>query len=149
VIEIVPATMSHARAIRLRDGDAREVAALGFTQEEGFAISLGRAVWADAYLVDGEVGAILGFSLSCLLGDRGQPWLMTGEPVNRVRKSFARLARDRISDLRRRYRYLANYVHADYTASLRFMAWLGFTVEPPQPFGRLGAPFCFIWMGKP
>ena len=58
MIEVVPATMEHARAIRLRDGDAMEIAALGETQESALAKTLGRALWAETYLVDGEPGAI-------------------------------------------------------------------------------------------
>jgi hypothetical protein len=147
VISIVPATVDHARAIVLRPGDAAEIAALGVTQEEGLRTSLERAVWADAYLVDGEVAAILGCGFSSLLGGHATPWLITGVPIERVRKSFAKLAKARIAELHAQYGTLVNYVHADYRASLRFMAWLGFVVGEPQPVGPLGASFCRVSMG--
>jgi hypothetical protein len=149
MIMIEPATMVLAARIELRPGDAREIAALGMTAEEGLAISLARAVWADAYLVDGAVAAILGFSLSSLLGGIGQPWLITGRPIDRVRKTFMRTARTRIVEMRDRHGMLANYVHADYPEALAFMRWLGFTIGEPRPYGRLGAPFCFVTMGAP
>ena len=149
MITIVPATMAHARAIDLREADAREIEALGFTQEEGLRLSLDRAVWAHAYLVDGEIAAILGFSLTSLLGGGGQPWLITGKPVERVKKSFARIARARIAEMKAQHGYLANWVHAEYTESLRFMAWLGFDIGEPRPYGRHGAPFCLVSMGAP
>ncbi len=130
-ITIVPATMEHARAIELRPQDAAEIAAHGISKEKGLQISLDWAVWAQAYLVTddhgrGEVAAILGCGMSNLLGGHATPWLITGRPVERVRKSFARLAKARIAELRARFPVMINYVHAEYADSLRFMAWLGF-----------------------
>jgi hypothetical protein len=149
VIEIVPATLEHARAIDLRDADAREIAAHGLSKEAGLSFSLDRALWADAYLVDGKVAALLGCGTTSLLGGHATPWLITGKPVERVRKSFARLAREKIAELRERYPLMINYVHADYADALKFMAWLGFTIDPPRPWGPLKAPFCRIHMRGP
>ena len=112
-------------------------------------MSLDRALWADAYLRDGQDAALLGCGMSSFLGGHPTPWLVTGKPVDRIRKSFARLAKQRIEEMRARYPFMANYVHADYRQSLRFMAWLGFAVDPPRPFGPRGAPFCRIHMGVP
>lgn len=148
-IEIVPATMDHARAIDLRPGDRREIEALGLVPEAGIRLSLDRAMWADAYLCNGEVAALLGCSVSSFLGGHLTPWLVTGNPVARIKKSFAVLARQRIAEMRRRYRFMANYVHADYRESLRFMEWLGFSIDPPGPFGPKRAAFCRIHMGVP
>jgi hypothetical protein len=147
MITIVSATMEHACAIDLRDGDAREIAALGFTKEEGLSISLARALWADAYLIDGDVAALLGFSQSSLLGGVGQPWLITGQPIDRHRKTFMSIARDRIIEMRARHGVLANWVHAEYREALAMMRWLGFSIGRPQPYGRLGQPFCLVTMG--
>lgn len=147
-ITIVNATMAHVEQIDLRAADAREIAAHGLSKEEGLSFSLARALWASAYLVDGEVAAILGCGTPSLLGGYATPWLITGKPVERVRKSFARLAREKIAELRERYPLMINYVHADYADSLKFMAWLGFTIDPPQPWGPLAARFCRIHMGE-
>jgi len=125
----------------------REIAALGFTQEEGLSISLARALWADAYLIDGEVAALLGFSQSSILGGVGQPWLITGLPIDRHRKSFMKIAGARIVEMRARHGVLANWVHAEYREALAMMRWLGFSVGAPQPYGRLGRLFCLVTMG--
>ncbi len=74
--------MDHASAIKLRPGDAAEIAALGLGKMQAFEASLARSVWADAYLVvdetgRGEVGAIMGLAETSLLGG-ASPWLMTG-----------------------------------------------------------------------
>ncbi len=149
MINVVPATMAHAEAIDLRPGDAREIAAHGVTKADGLRISLERALWADAYLIDGEVGAILGIGMSSLLGGHATPWLITGRPVDRCRKAFLRLTRARIEELKRRHPVLVNWVHADYAQSLRWLRWLGFTVEAPRPLGPAGALFCRVSIGDP
>jgi hypothetical protein len=146
MITIVPATLEHARMIELRPGDAREIAAHGVSKEEGLRRSLERAVWADAYLADGEVAAILGCGLSCLLGGHATPWLITGRPVDRHKKDFLRLTRARLADLRRVHPVMMNWIHAPYAEALRWARWLGFTVEPPVPLGPFGEPFCRIVM---
>jgi len=145
MITIEPATMEHARTIRLRDGDAMEIAALGVTKEAGLGFSLARSIWANAYLADGEVAAISGLALTSMIGGDATLWLITGEPVNRYKKEFLRLTRQRLAEVRREWPVLIDYVHAPYTEALR---WLGFAIEPPRPFGPLGAPFCRAVIGE-
>jgi hypothetical protein len=90
--------------------------------------------------------AILGFSLASLLGGGGQPWLITGRPVDRIKKTFMRTCRARIAEMRRRHGALRNFVHAEYPEALALMRWLGFEIGPPQPHGRLKQPFCLVFL---
>ncbi len=140
-IQIVPATIWHARRIELRSGDRAEIEALGLTAEEGLRLSLARALWADAYLIEGEVAAILGLGVPSMLGRVATPWLVTGRPVDRHRKAFLRLTRARLQEMRRGRELLVNHVHADYAQAVRWLAWLGFEITPARPFGPLGALF--------
>jgi hypothetical protein len=138
--------MAHARAIKLRPGDAREIAALGVTMPEAFVLSTSRALWADAWLIDGEVAAIVGLSVESLLGDEGVPWLLTGEPVERHKKLFLRETRAGVARMRGRFPVLRNFVHADYAEAVRWLAWLGFAIGGSRPHGPFGAPFRpFFW----
>jgi GNAT superfamily N-acetyltransferase len=148
VISIVKASMEHARAIELRDGDAREIAALGFTREEGIGRSLDSALWADAYLVDGEVAAIAGVSIGSLLGGEAIPWLVTGRPVERCRREFLRQTRAGVARMLRQFPVLCNHVHAEYTEAIRWLRWLGFTIEAPAPRGPRGELFCRASLSK-
>lgn len=148
MIEVVPATPAHLNAIDLRSGDAREIAALGVNKPQAFELSMSRALWAEAYLIDGEVAALVGLSTNSLLGGTGSPWLFTGTPVDRHRKDFLRLTRAGVARMRAEYPVLVNHVHADYRQAIRWLEWLGFTVAPPQPFGPLGAPFCRAAIGE-
>jgi hypothetical protein len=140
-IRIVPATMAHAEAIELRPGDAAEIAALGLCPRGALQASLARSLWADAYLAEGEVAAILGLGLPSMLGRVATPWLLTGLPVDCHRKAFLRLTRTRVELLRREWDLLVNYVHADYAQSIRWLAWLGFEIGAAVPLGPKGALF--------
>jgi hypothetical protein len=141
VISVVSATHAHADAIELRDGDRREIEALGLSLREGLAQSLARSVSADAYLVDGEIAALTGLALQPLVGGVAMPWLVTGRPVDRHRKAFLRLTRARTRRLLAEHRTLVAEVHADYPEAVRWLAWLGFTLAPARPIGPRGALF--------
>ena len=146
MIEIVPVTMEHVHAIDLRPGDAAECAALGMTKVEAMHRAIGRSLWSETYMVDGEPGAIRGLILPSLTGRIASPWLMTGVPVERYRKSFMELTRDGIERLRPEWDMLVSYVHADYARSIAWLRWLGFDIGPAAPVGRLGALFCPVTM---
>jgi hypothetical protein len=140
--------MAHVAAIDLRPGDAREIAALGHTKVEGLARSIARSLWTDAYMVDGEVAAILGLAPLSLLGARASLWLITGSPVDRNRKAFLRLCRARVAEVRAVWPVLIDYVHAEYAEAHRWLRWLGFTVGPPERYGALGSLFCRASIGE-
>lgn len=141
MITITAATPTHAERMDLRDGDRREIEAFGLSPREGILRSLARSVWADAYLVDGEVAALVGLALQPLVGGVAMPWLLTGRPVDRYRKAFLRLTRARTRRMLAEHGTLVAEVHADYREAVRWLAWLGFTLAPPRPLGPLGAPF--------
>jgi hypothetical protein len=130
-LRVVPATLDHARRLVLRAGDAAEIAALGLSKEQALFASIERAVWAETYLVDGEPAAIVGLGLSSLLGGWGVPWLLTGPACERHKKTFLRESRRQVARMLEEASPLINFVHADYRRALRWMAWLGFTIEAP------------------
>jgi hypothetical protein len=99
VIEIVPATIEHAHAIELREGDAREIAAMGLDKIAAVEQGLARALWAETYLVDGDVAAIVGVSCETLLGGTRSIWMLTGKPVDRCRKAFLRATRANVLNI--------------------------------------------------
>ncbi len=140
-IEIVPSTMAHARAIRLRAGDLMEIDAMGETQESAFEKTLGASLWAETYLIEGEPAVMRGVIPRSLLGGVANAWLMSGRPVERHRKSFMTLTREGVERMRHDWRELVSFVHADYRRSIAWLGWLGFALEPAAPLGPKGALF--------
>jgi len=147
-VEVVPVTPAHVESIELRPGDAREIAALGHSKVEGLGRSIARSLWADAYLIDGEVAAIVGLAPLSMLGGRASLWLITGRPVDRHRKTFLRLTRQRLLEVRQHWPIIVNHVHADYREAIRWLEWLGFVVASAQPFGPLRSAFCRVSIGE-
>ena len=139
MIEIVPARAEHAARLVLRAGDAAEVAAYGLTKEQAIADSLARSLWAETYLIDGEVAAIAGLGLSSLLGGHGVPWLLTGPACERHKRRFVLESRRQVARMLGEAAPLINYVHADYARAVRWLEWLGFTLDAPVAIE--GAPF--------
>jgi hypothetical protein len=148
-IEVVTANLAHAEAIDLRPGDAREIEALGLSPREGIARSLARSIRSDAYIADGEVAALAGVALQPLVGGMAMPWLLTGRPVDRHRRAFLRLTRARTQAMLAEHGRLLAQVHAEYREALRWLAWLGFSIAPPRPFGPRGALFHQAVLGLP
>lgn len=146
MISVAPATPADARALDLRPGDAREIAALGFGKEEAVARSLERSLWAETWRIDGAVAAISGVAATNLLAGIGSPWLLTGRPVDRHARTFLRETAKGIARMRAEFPVLCNHVHAEYRQALAWLRWLGFTIGPAQPYGPLGAPFCQVTM---
>lgn len=130
-IEIVPATLAHAAAIELRAGDAMEVAAMGATKDEAFRTSLARSLWAETYLVDGVPAAMVGLGLSAFVGGHGVPWLLTSPICERHKKRFLVESRRQVARMLAEVSPLKNFVHADYGRAVRWLAWLGFTLDAP------------------
>ena len=138
-VEIVPATLAHAAAIELRAGDAMEVAALGATKDEAFRTSLARSLWAETYLVDGVPAAMVGLGLSSFVGGHGVPWLLTSPICEHHKKRFLVESRRQVARMLAEVSPLMNVVHADYGRAVRWLAWLGFTLDAPIEIN--GAPF--------
>jgi hypothetical protein len=147
VIEIVHATREHAERIVLRPGDARELAALGIADPAGrLAESIQRSLWSNAYVIDGEVAALVGLAARTVLSGEGIPWLITGRPVDGHKKLFLRETRAGVERMRATFPVLRNIVHAEYHQTVRWLRWLGFEVLEPQPTGPLRQPFSvFQW----
>ncbi|MCX7366708.1 MAG: hypothetical protein NTV97_33515 [Alphaproteobacteria bacterium] len=138
-VEIGPAPLAHGAAIELRAGDAMEVAALGATKDEAFRTSLARSLWAETYLVDGVPAAMVGLGLSAFVGGHGVPWLLTSPLCERHKKRFLVESRRQVARMLAEVSPLMNVVHADYGRAVRWLAWLGFTLDAPIEIN--GAPF--------
>lgn len=131
-IAIVEASFAHAEALAesLREGDAMEIAALGFAPLEALDAVLCCSVRAQSALVDGpggvKVAAMWGYALPSLLGDTADLWAFSGHAADGEALAFLRASRDFVEDMQARHGELRALVALDYGAAVRWLKWLGF-----------------------
>jgi hypothetical protein len=90
--------------------------------------------------------AVLGIRPSYQFSDDGSPWLLGTEGLNKISKFFLKISNPIIEEMSRGFRTLSNYIDARYVKTVRWMKWLGFTIEEAEPFGELGLPFHNVHM---
>jgi hypothetical protein len=141
-IAIVPASFAHAEALAesLREGDAMEIAALGFAPLECLDAVLCASVQAHAALVAdaegrAEVAALWGYAAPSLLGDTADLWAFSGRPADAYPLPFLKASRDFVLALQGRYRRLQALVALDYGAAVRWLRWLGFADGAIETYG--------------
>lgn len=101
---------------------------------------------ARAGLIDGVPACVFGVSALSVLSDVGAPWLVGTAALERHAVPFLRRNRGFIAQWRGLYARLENMVDARHTVSVRWLGWLGFTLDPPFAWGHAGLLFHRFWM---
>jgi len=147
VVGTLPADVP-AIATGLRPGDLAEIRAEGFAGareaiEASVAVSSLRCL---AMMEEGRPIAICGVA-GTILSRVGRPWMLGTLALDRPGAQRALLAFSRLVAglMRDRYDHLENYVDARYAEAVRWVEWMGFTIEPPVPFGINGELFHRFW----
>ena len=135
-------------APHLRAADVAEIrAASGLESVEGLVRSfdLSTHVWAvrDA---TGRPIALWGVGPLSLVEGRGCPWLLAADAFEALGPDIARLSRPLLAAMRDLYPRLENHVDARHRKAVRWLSWLGFTIEPAMPWGVEGRPFHRFWI---
>ena len=138
------ATPRHAEELlgQLRPADRDEVEAASGNVERVIRQSL--AISDDPVAVraaDGGLIAIYGVAPVHLLSDQASPWLLGTARMQSNAKAVLRDAREYLAFARERYPRMMNYVDARNRSSIRWLRRVGFTLEPPAPFGVKGLSF--------
>lgn len=124
----------------LRENDAREITCAGYRVKRAIWQSYRTSLLRRSAFVDGEIAAMWGIGAAPL--DRsGRPWLMTTGAIEKLPLTYLKQARREVREMLDCYPVLYNWVHADYTAAVRFLRMLGFTLEKAAPWGPTGAMF--------
>ena len=151
---IDPASRSDADSLgsRLRAADIEEIrAASGLAP----AVALRRSyefsthVWAVREGGGPPIApaiALWGVGPFSLIDGRGCPWLMAADAFESLGPDIARLSRPLLAGMRDLYPHLENRVDARHTKALRWLSWLGFTIDSPATWGVEGRPFHRFWI---
>lgn len=145
--EIVPATLSHATALRdrLREKDRRECVGQNGSVRRALHQAVRRSLYSNAVLLDGTVIAMWGLG-GAMLGDEGHPWFLTAPEVERFPMAMVREARYAAEEMLACRPFLWNYVLADYPQAVKFVSVVGFSLDPPLWKAPNGDAYRRFWM---
>src|SRR3569832_1302247 len=118
-VEIVPSEASHVAllATSMREDDAREITVLGLVPRKILWRSFRQSILRKTAFVDGEIAAMWGLHGS-LLGQTGQPYLLTSKAVLKIRPhAFSRNYRRELAEMRKIFPVLEYYVDATYNGA--------------------------------
>lgn len=158
-VEVLPARPEHLVPVaeRMRPEDALEVRLASGHEplqalEASLAVSrdLRGEVRAWTILHHGRPEALFGVGRASLLSDVGVPWMLGTEEISRggadgLAIPFARHCAAYVAEMERGFARLENYVHTDNRFSIRWLKWLGFSFDPPAPYGLHRALFRRFW----
>jgi|SRR5579859_6373239 len=141
---VQPATDADAvlLAPRMRAADAAEVwASAHMDPLDGLRHSIAASTVAYTWIIEGVPGCVYGVSSYWSVGGSGNPWLLTSDLVDRHRMTFLRHYRAYLVEIQAVWPVLETWVDARHQVCLRWLAWLGFEIGEPVPFGMDGLPF--------
>ena len=116
--------------------DRRELWAMAHhSPYEGLTKSLAASFESGIWIPDGEPICGYGLSILSLVPLTISPWLLASSAVTRYPTSFLRGSRRWIAEQMAQYPRLVNYVGAWHHRSVRWLTWLGFTLEAPRQIG--------------
>jgi hypothetical protein len=144
VVEFGPPTPEAIQFIadNMRKEDAAEVwAYCRHTPIEALEFSVKHSKKIVIVYGDGVPLTALGLCMRDFLSGTGVPWLLSAEQALKYKRQFLKLSPPIIEEMLDICPKLVNYVHADNKLSIRWLKWLGFTIEDPEPTGPQGELF--------
>lgn len=76
----------------------------------------------------------------------GSVWMLSTKDLHRVRRQFIERCRAEVRLMQQHYPVLTNEVHRENTLAIRWLEWLGFTIDRARPTGPNGELYVF-WKG--
>lgn len=126
----------------LREVDRRELYMLTRLEPaDALALTLSMSVATWTALEDGEVICVFGISRRSPLSNVGVPWLVGTDLIYRHWRRFAKQSRDFYDRFAAVFPEMENFVLAENTPTVRWLSWLGFDMDEPEPMGFSRAPF--------
>lgn len=128
-------------AANAREADVLELAAVGSDPATAMYKGLVMSTHAWTGLVNGVPVCMFGVAPRSVLSGRGYPWMIGSRLLERYAVTFIRRCMPQVQKMRDSYNLLENYVDARNELAIRWLMWLGFTIQPAAPYGLNGEPF--------
>lgn len=112
-------------SLRLRPEDEIEVSLFGTTETTLRACVAG-SIFSEVIEFDGEPAVLWGYAPVSLLGTGCFAWMLTAPAVEQNILAFGLGASRKLLQLRDQYTFVVVCTDVRYTATLKWLAWLGF-----------------------
>lgn len=151
--KIYPATIEHAQAIApvVRQADIDEVWASSLSTPLR-AMTSGIKYSKESFtgFVGDKPVCMWGVVQESLVGNIGVPWMIATEYLEKFDRVFIRHCKAQALEIFNRYDTLINHVDARNKKAIRWLKWIGFTVETEaKPYGIKQLPFHkFVMQGE-
>lgn len=131
----------------LRKADLQEIHhGSGLDPEAALLYSFAVSDFCYTVCVEDEIVMI--FGVSGLDGVEGCPWMMASDLLLQIKRDFVKECRRFVAAMLDRYHHLENWVWSGNKIHIYWLEWLGFTIEPHQPYGIDGEPFHRFYMTR-
>lgn len=144
-VEVREATVEDVLYIakRLRAQDISEIKAATLQDPvDALLMTYNKSPMRKTGSIDGEPVALFGVvKQSIIYGGLGNPWLVGTPQLEDHAIAFLRRCKGHVAEMLRVAPVLENYVDTRNLRAMLWLDWLGFELDPPQPYGVLQRPF--------
>ena len=150
VVEVTRPTMGDVEYVikNLRGDDLREILA---SHGPAAFTSIRNTVLDDDTLVgkvDGRPVCLFGVTPRTLIGNGGVIWLVGTDDLVFHKIAFLKRNKPWVELMLRKYGTLENYVDVRNRVAIRWLGWLGFEFDEPEPYGVMRKPFMRFHRGE-
>ncbi len=133
-VAVVPGTKAHARDIlaNMRGINLVEVERIGVDPCKTMDEAMDRAVLTWAGTINEKLVCLGGIEQATILSDSAYLWLVTTKAVEEHSFIFVRRSQIVLDAIFDRYRMVYGVVDKDFERSIRWLRWLGFSIDPPE-----------------
>lgn len=128
--------MMHTIAEDMRCADRAEVwASNHLTPIEALERGLSASDFVAVITVNDMPMAMCGLVKRDILSGKGFIWMLATEESTNHKREFLVYGRKLVDEMLNECPYLCNMVHTKNTKSIRWLRWLGFTIDEPVKYG--------------
>lgn len=91
--------------------------------------------------VNDEIMMMFGIGRHTLVSDQASIWMLATSLIEDHPTKFLRGCGEELTEISRGFKIVENWCDARNKVTLRWLRWLGFTIEEAEPYGIFGMPF--------